>query len=239
MKKNRKQIEAYLARAAGKIHARAIAPFKVVRAPGDDEGEWIIEGTASVDGFRDDGILLEPAYMPTALGGYMEFGLIQASHSMSARETVGKAQQAEFDASAGVFVRAMVSKAEPDIWTKIGEELLRAFSLGFWVTDGEWDPVLEIFRATEYEILEISIVPLPADRGALFQVARDCFGQSHARELRELFGARGESPEDDAGGEWHEDPIVREMMMAAATRSGRIGQVVGDVTSAIARNVHP
>lgn len=158
-------------------HVRVGFPFEVRRAEGD-QGERIIEGTASVEGFHGDGILLDPTGFPEAIRDYLEFGLIQSGHRLLPEYTIGRALGADYVAGVGMGLRGMISRA-PDvesIWVKIKEELLRAYSLGFFVLDGVYDNVMDVFRATKFAIPEVSVVPSPADRGALFSVSRSFRG---------------------------------------------------------------
>jgi hypothetical protein len=174
-------------------HVRVAAPFHIVRAQtlkGEDP-ERTIEGTASVEGFMGDGVLLDPGGFPEAIRDYMEFGLIQSGHRLTPEFTIGKASDARWTDGVGMTIRGMVSRA-PDVestWIKIEEELLRALSLAFFILDGEWDVGIDAFRATRFVIPEVSVVPLPRDTGARFEVARSF--RVPRTELRTLLEEKG------------------------------------------------
>lgn len=183
-----------IAREGWEPHIRVGFPFKVERQNGNNER--IIDGTASVDGFMDDGILLDPDGFPEAITDYMEFGLLQSGHRLLPEFTLGRALRAEYLSGVGFNLRAMVSQA-PDVestWIKIEEEILRAYSVGFFILDGYFDPGMDGFRATRFAIPEVSVVPMPRDRGALFSVSRsfqpivDRKGRGARDALLELLG---------------------------------------------------
>jgi hypothetical protein len=172
-------------------HVRALMPFQVVRGteypsgegnPAEGlaragKGQREIVGIASEEGFAGDGIMLDPSGFPEAIGDWLRFGAIQSGHRLAPEHSVGLGLDGGWSAGVGMTIRAMISRA-PDVesvWVKIDEGILRALSIGFFVLEGEWDDSigeLGAFRATRFVIPEVSIVRLPADPNALFEVSR-------------------------------------------------------------------
>jgi len=174
-------------------HARAFAPFEIVERAGEGEAtERVIAGIATRRGFMGDGFLLEMTAVERAMGEYMDFGLLQASHDLNVRETVGGVSKWETQ-EAGIWVRGVISQAESALWTKIQEGFVRAFSIAFAIRDYVYDEVLDIVRVTDVEIPEISVVALPRDRGAGFELARDVRADADAL-LERLRRDHGEAP---------------------------------------------
>lgn len=173
-------------------HVRVATPFEVFRQDGlaKDKAERIIEGVASVENFHGDGILLEPAYMGTALADWLELGLVSSAHRLQPEFIVGRGLEAAWKDGVGALIRAQISRAADvsSLWTKIEEKFVRMLSLAFLILDGFWDEALEVVRATEYVIPEIAVVARGADPGAFFEVGRSW---SLPREaLRQIFRDR-------------------------------------------------
>lgn len=238
----------YMSAAQCDAHAKRAFGFEIVRAEGDSRR--IIEGTASVDGFAGDGVLLDPEGFGDAIREFMEFGIITSGHRLLPEFTVGRALNVDWQDGVGMGLRAMISEA-PDVesvWIKAQEKILRGLSVQFWVLDGEWDEALEAFRATRFLIPETAIVPLPRDRGATFEVgrgwrfARGASGVLGDRKRRGLFlqGAleigRPETPETDDVGEDAGHQFVRSLVKAAVVAGAR-ARMQTDATILAARSV--
>jgi hypothetical protein len=146
--------------------------LRAERMPDNEDGEWIIEGYAATAGMKADGIDVPIEVLRAALPRFMEYPILVAGDHDSdgdPRRTVGRVLSAVVD-EVGMFVRAMISKAEPDIWTKINEKILRAFSIGAAVR-GRPGPGGGLI-AEQMVIRNIVIAPVPVDRSAEFAVAR-------------------------------------------------------------------
>lgn len=147
----------------------ALRTSTLKRAEEGPSDEWIFEGLASATGFHGDGILVPNEVWREAIPGFMAFPNICLSHSMyDTRELVGRAVQMDI-IDAGMFIRGMISKGEPGVWTKILEGIYRALSVNAWIQEYQWLEDKELFVASKVVLREVSIVASPADPAALLQ----------------------------------------------------------------------
>lgn len=199
---------------------------------GDADFDFFIEGTASVAHFMGDGILLEPAHMPRAFSAYLDTSrLLQASHSMSIRESIGRVIRGMVSEQ-GLWIRSGISAAEETIRTKIREKILRALSIAFIIQDAVWDEKLEVVRAIKYRIPEISVVSLGEDPGALFVPARQFTVTTEAEKqrLRQIFVGT-----DDEGESRRVAPARSQLPRALAARMVLAAMHGSDVGAAVAK----
>jgi HK97 family phage prohead protease len=138
----------------------------------DADDKWIIEGYASTDAVDSYNEIVDPESMRRFMPRFLEFPITLLNHAWF-EVPVGKIIEAEIRPK-GLFVRSDISKSAPGIWQLIHEGNLRAFSIGFrGMTYQKPDPDKPgspgIWR--EIELVEISIVNVPANREALFSVA--------------------------------------------------------------------
>lgn len=86
---------------------------------------------------------------------------------------VGKVVKVEKDVNKKiVYFDIYFAKANPfseTLLQLVDEEILKSTSLGFRVTDWEYDEKQQAFMLTKSEIFEISIVPVPANQDAVLQ----------------------------------------------------------------------
>lgn len=168
-------------------HAYRGIEFRIIRQDGEDAGdvERRAEGTASVDGFLGDGILLDPAGWPEALRERADFPIIQSGHRLEPEHTVGGSTSEVWHDGVGLDIQFTFSKAADvdSLWMKAREGYVRGLSVAFWLLDGAWDQAVEAFRATRFLIPEISVVPLPRDRGATFSLTRSWGSPRQVREI--------------------------------------------------------
>lgn len=76
----------------------------------------------------------------------------------------------------GLFVEATISsvaEAKYGIQTLIEDGTLKAFSVGFRVKDHKYDAALDASTITDLELLEISIVSIPANQDSLFSIKKN------------------------------------------------------------------
>lgn len=150
----------------GEFHAKVIKTA-TRKAP---DGGLFIEGWASTKEVDRDGDIVEPAGFAEAIKYFMENPVLLYMHSMW--EPCGKVVEMTIDPEAGFWIKAYISAANDceHIRTKIREEILKAFSVGFWPLDGKL--VGDVWHVTKFELWEVSIVSIPANRQALFSVAK-------------------------------------------------------------------
>jgi HK97 family phage prohead protease/HK97 family phage major capsid protein len=96
--------------------------------------------------------------------------LYQHDHS----KPIGKIHNITVDKK-GIFVEASVSDAaekQLGIKTLIREGVLKSFSVGFRVKDADYDKRSDTFMIKDLELLEISVVSVPANQNSLFSVRK-------------------------------------------------------------------
>lgn len=137
-----------------------------VKASGDD---WIIEGMASTDAVDSYNEIIESEAYRKHLSKFLEFPVVLSQHNFRG-DPIGKVLQAEIRGN-GLWVRVLISKTAFKVWQLIQEGVLKAFSVGFIGRRIEIssDDTPDVWK--EIELIELSVVNVPANREALFTVA--------------------------------------------------------------------
>lgn len=180
-----------------KIERKKPQHFKAVEQPFEiraDNGTRTIEGFASTPGVDSYDEIVLPSAFTELLPAFKQFPVLLVNHVWRSMP-IGKVVVAEVS-DAGLHVEATISKTSEgnDVWTLIQEGVLKAFSIGFNSLAREEDDEAGILTHTKVELLEISIVNVPANREALFQEAK-------SRGLKSLFtGFETKQPQSAEGG---------------------------------------
>lgn len=133
-----------------------------------------IEGIASSTATDRDGQYFPKELLERATEEYVKIGTLLYEHGhdpIYARRPIGKINEARVDEQGRMIVKGVVS--DDFIWEKIKLGELQAFSIGglaSWETrmiDGK-----SIGVATQLDIAEISIVSVPANKEAIFSIAK-------------------------------------------------------------------
>lgn len=149
----------------GTLETKWIIGPEFIRAEGDD---WIIEGYASTDAVDSYNEIVEPEAFRKFLPKFNEFPILLLNHGWF-DTPVGKVVEAEIRPR-GLWIKARISKTAPQVWQMIQEGILKAFSIGFrGVSRQDTDGQPSVWK--EIELVEISIVNVPANREALFAIA--------------------------------------------------------------------
>lgn len=133
------------------------------------DGGIIIEGYANTnDKDRVSDIVLPTAFTKT-LPEYMENPVLLFQHNWDL--VIGTVTDAKIT-DKGLYVKAKISNAKDveDVRTKINEGALRTFSIGYNEVDAVEDPTKKANIVKELELLEISVVTIPANSKAKFTV---------------------------------------------------------------------
>jgi len=143
---------------------------------GDDDGDLFIEGFASTSDIDRVNDIVEPSAFKKTLKEFMKNPIVMLNHGggmFGNREGIGKIVEAEIKPK-GLWVKAFISKAEESLRIKIKEGIYKAFSFGFRILDSDMIKKAgkELRRVTNLELLEVSVVSIPANRRALFDIAK-------------------------------------------------------------------
>lgn len=104
---------------------------------------------------------------------------------------IGKVSKVAVDKK-GIFVEAVVSDAAEKnhgVKTLIKDGVLKSFSVGFRVKDADYDRLTDTFTIKDVELLEISVVSVPANQNSLFSIRKSFEDDGSYDEFRKSFAA--------------------------------------------------
>ncbi len=113
----------------------------------------------------------------------------------------------------GIFVEASVSEAaerQHGIKTLISDGVLKSFSVGFRVKDADYDKRTDTFFIKDVELLEISVVSVPANQNSLFSVRKSFENDSAYEEFKTKFAVEEQAEETKASEPTEEREVTPE-----------------------------
>jgi uncharacterized protein len=139
----------------------------------DASGNIFIEGWANtVDKDRVGDVVLPSAFADT-MKEYMDNPVLLFQHNWD--NVVGNVAEFkiiddENEQVNGLWIKAKISNAKDveDVRTKIKEGILKTFSIGYNEVDADFDKETNTNLVTKVELLEISVVTIPANPFAKF-----------------------------------------------------------------------
>jgi HK97 family phage prohead protease/HK97 family phage major capsid protein len=151
-----------------------------------DEKELIISGHASTnDEDRSGDVIVTDAWRkPAALKNYLKNPIVLAFHDMS--RPIGKTIGHEVD-DKGLKITAKISKAAGNIRDLIKEGIVSAFSVGFMIKDADFNSDSGIFVIKDVELYEVSVVSIPANQNALFNIEKNFSDPEEYEEFKKQF----------------------------------------------------
>lgn len=171
-----------------------VTPIETKAAPDDDE--LLITGYASTDD-KDrmgDVILADAWKQAGALDNYLKNPVVLAYHDMS--KPIGKTIDHTVDKK-GLKITAKISKAAGDIAQLIKDGIVSTFSVGFMVKDADYDSTTDIFVIKAVELLEVSVVTIPANASATFSVAKNFNSSEEYEEFKKQFNKSQDISEEN------------------------------------------
>lgn len=134
----------------------------------------LIEGFASTKAIDRQDDIVEPSAFEPSLPEFRQNAILLGFHDH--KNPIGKVNHIEVTDN-GLFIKAQISKTEDVLWTKIQEGILKALSIGFRITDRHMETIdgKEIMRITGLKLFEISVVSVPANQEALFNIAKAAY----------------------------------------------------------------
>ena len=202
-----------------------VAPIEIK----EDNGNRVIKGYASTPAVDSYDEIVIPTAFNTYLPKYQEYPILLVNHQWY-EIPIGQFDLAKVDEK-GLYVEASISKTAMgnDVWTLIKDGVLKAFSIGYRVHKSEYDDDTKITTLTEVELVEISIVNVPANREALFQAAK-------SRGLKSIEFKTSEQPNKKGGAEM--DPVEIEQKVKDAVDAKTIG-MAAQATEAVNATLTP
>lgn len=149
---------------------RIDTPISDVKTVKNDEDQDIvvIKGYASTFEEDRDGDIVDKSAFANTKDNFMKNPVVLTDHENRVQHVVGKVISMSVDRK-GLGVEVQMSNSSDEytsmVRTKVKEGLLRAFSIG-----GMFG--YEGAQVKEIDLLEISIVPIPANQSSLFSVAK-------------------------------------------------------------------
>ena len=142
------------------------------QAPPDPEDgiqSIYIEGYAStidVDRMND---VIPTSVWEKGIVNYLRNPIILSQHDHD--DPIGRMIDYRID-SKGLWIKARISAAAEQVYGLVKDEVVTAFSVGFRVIDAAYDAATELFVIKELELVEISVVSIPANQNTLFSLSK-------------------------------------------------------------------
>lgn len=166
------------------LKLKLVTSFAVEKAA-EDEQELYITGYANtIDKDRTGDVVLAEAWQKGGLDNYRANPIILAYHNHS--KPVGLATELSVDPK-GLKITARVSKAAGEVYGLIKDGILRAFSVSFYTKDADYDSTTDIFVIRDLELLEISVVSVPANQYSIFSVAKSFEDEAQYLDFKKQF----------------------------------------------------
>lgn len=140
------------------------------------DGKITIEGYANTSHIDRVGDNVLPSAFEKSLPEFMKNPVLLSQHNWDV--VIGKVLEAQIiedtnDVAGGLWIKAMVSGADDvaSVREKIREGILTTFSIGYNEIEATYDRSKDIFIVKEVELLEISVVTIPANPNARFSMS--------------------------------------------------------------------
>ena len=193
------------------------APLDYLTKQDEDTEDLYITGYAStIDKDRASDVIVADAWKKEgALSNYLNNPIILAFHDHT--RPIGKTIEHSID-SKGLKITAKISKAAKEIKELILDGILSAFSVGFMVKDADYDSKTDMFVIKEIELLEISVVAVPANQSALFSLQKNFETTEELQEFKNQYSKSKPSKEtlmketENSGSKAPENPIDLESL---------------------------
>ena len=142
-------------------------------APLPTSGETIdsifIEGYANTTSVDRSGDVIPKTVWEKGLQNYLKNPIILAYHDHD--EPIGRMTDYKIE-DRGLFIKARISAAAEDVFNLVKDGVLTAFSVGFIIKDATYDSITDLFIIKELELLEISVVSVPANQDSTFSLSK-------------------------------------------------------------------
>jgi len=123
--------------------------------------------TSDIDRVGD--IIVPDAWTKGGLDNYVKNPIILFNHNYN--NPIGKGTEFKVT-DKGLEITAEISKADPRVATLVEQGILKTFSVGFRVKDADYMEETGGLKITDVELIEVSIVSIPANQSAVFEVVK-------------------------------------------------------------------
>lgn len=149
----------------------------------DASSECIISGYANTSTKDRVGDVVLPSAFAKSLPTFLKNPILLANHDWN--DPIGVVLEATIN-DKGLFIKARISDTREDVKTLIREKCLRTFSIGYNEIDADMDESTKTKTISELELLEISVVTVPANHEAMFEVASSKQNSKYYSDLNSL-----------------------------------------------------
>ena len=193
-----------------------------IKQEGDSTSVYI-EGYASTNDVDRHGDVVPTSVWEKGMTNYLRNPIVLAYHDHS--NPIGRMVEHKTD-SKGLWIKARISTAAKQ-FQLIKDGILTAFSIGFRVLDAEYNSAAEVFLIKELELVEISVVSVPANQNTIFDLSKAFDSPEDYKRYKEQFTnshepAKGleskSSKPSESKKEWNMNPEEIKQMLAQAAR---------------------
>jgi HK97 family phage prohead protease/HK97 family phage major capsid protein len=145
---------------------------KMALSENSDDSEFItIEGYANktIIDRHGDLIPMETWTKSSALTNFLKNPIMLFNHDWN--EPIGTVSSLTVT-DEGLHIVGKVSKEVGRVAKLISQSILKSFSVSFIPKEAEYDKATDIFKITELELLEISVVSIPANQDSTFSIRK-------------------------------------------------------------------
>ena len=152
-----------------------------------------ITGMASTNGTDRVGDIIETeAWTKGGLDNYLNNPVILFNHDYN--QPIGRAVQLGTNDN-GLQLKAKIAKSAGHVGELIKEGVLGAFSVGFRVKDADYMVETDGYKIKDAELLEVSVVTVPANQAATFSLAKSFDSETDYEEFKKSFKLEDSSEE--------------------------------------------
>jgi HK97 family phage prohead protease/HK97 family phage major capsid protein len=182
-----------------------------------------IEGLASTSDVDRMGDVIPPSVWERGMENYLKNPIILAYHEHD--DPCGRMTDHKIT-DAGLWIKARISAAA-EVFDLVRDGILTAFSVGFRIKDAEYNAAAEVFLIKEVELIEISVVSVPANQNTLFSLSKAFKDAEEYKQFKEQFvkmdaSAKELETSNDTKSssikEWNMDPKELQAMLDKAAK---------------------
>lgn len=164
-----------------------LGSFDAQKSEENSNGVTIAGYASTVSKDRHGDVIVPEAWSGDALVNYRKNPILLAYHDRT--RPIGKVNVLEVDEK-GLKISAEVSKAAGDVYDLVQDGVLKALSVSIMIKDADYDSSTDIFIIKQVELLEISVVSIPANQDSLFDLSKSFSSDAECLEFKKSFDKR-------------------------------------------------
>jgi len=158
---------------------------------------------------RSGDIIEQAAWLKGGMDNYLKNPIVLAYHNHS--KPIGTTVDYSIT-DKGLEVVAEISSAAGDVYSLIKDGILKTFSVGFSIKDADYDREDDVFYIKDLELLEISVVSVPANQDSTFSIAKALGDEDYAEFKKEYIEAEETETIVDESSEASNETILKEKL---------------------------